>query len=110
MPLAAPVDQTLLAKTVGSGIFQFSYYLIAISANAGCMDLGFIVRGQRTLVKQGNHSTLVNLKLQRRPQKHHGHDMHDMHDTSHVFVFLLFTNHISVIRVTKYLFGGLIEI
>ena len=44
----------LLAKTVGSGIFQFSYYLIAISANAGCMDLGFIVGGQRTLVKQGN--------------------------------------------------------
>ena len=37
----------LLAKTVGSGIFQFSYHLIAISANAGCMDLGFIVGGQR---------------------------------------------------------------
>ena len=40
--------------SVASGIFQLSCYLIAISANAGCMDLGFIVGGQRTLVKQGN--------------------------------------------------------
>ena len=28
---------------VGSGIFQLSRYLITISANAGCIDLGFIV-------------------------------------------------------------------
>ena len=34
--------------SVGSGIFQLSCYLIAILANAGCMDLGFNVGGQRT--------------------------------------------------------------
>ena len=54
------ISESLLKKqtkvSVGSGIFQsrLSCYLIAISANAGCMDLGFIVGGQRTLVKQGN--------------------------------------------------------
>ena len=53
----------LLAKTVGSGIFQFSYYPIAISANAGCMDLGFIVGGQRTLVKQGNSGLSFSWRL-----------------------------------------------
>ena len=46
VPPAAPVDQTLTGKEknvlvpVGSGIFPSSCYLIAISANAGWMDLG----------------------------------------------------------------------
>ena len=58
------ISESLLKKqtkvSVGSGIFQLSCYLIAISANAGCMDLGFIVGGQRTLVKQGNINNLIN--------------------------------------------------
>ena len=37
------ISESLLKKQtkvlVGSGIFQLSCYLIAISANAGCMDL-----------------------------------------------------------------------
>ena len=52
--------------SVGSGIFQLSCYLIAISANAGCMDLGFIVGGQRTLVKQGNLLSLTRPGKNRR--------------------------------------------
>lgn len=48
------IDGTVFPKesknvSVGSGIIQSSYYLIAISSNTGCMDFGFIVGGEEPL-------------------------------------------------------------
>ena len=52
VPLAATVDQTLACLQRQLVLeFPVHYYLIAISAGAGCMDLGFVLGGQRTLVK-----------------------------------------------------------
>ena len=42
-----------------------SCYLIAISANAGCMDLGFIVGGQRTLSSKRIYHLRVYEKIQK---------------------------------------------
>ena len=48
---------------MGSGIFQLCCYLIAISANAGCMDLGFIVGGKEPLSSKGIFSPMVGTAM-----------------------------------------------